>query len=307
MRARLIVNPTASGVSEQLIERVVAVLSEVCDVEVAATARQGHAAELAAAEGAEVVVAMGGDGTANEVCNGVRAGVWVGFLPAGASSVFARHLGYPNSPLRAAEMVAEAVRAGSVRAVGLGELEGRRFTFAAGIGLDAEVMRLVGEERENDPGRRRPGDLRVVAAAVRALRADGLSLPVRMRVEAAGRRLPASFVAIVNQHPYTYFGPVPVRAAPLAGFGTALDAVVVGELRTRDLWRLGFYTLVWPRHATHHDSRVGYLHDISELSVTCIEPLPVQLDGEYLGRFSELSVRYVPGAITALVPGSRAV
>jgi diacylglycerol kinase family enzyme len=307
MRARLIVNPTASGVSDDLIESVAAVLGKACDVELAATARQGHAVELAAAEGAEVVVAMGGDGTANEVCNGVGDSTWVGFLPAGASSVFARHLGYPNSPLHAAEMVAEAIRSGSVRAVGLGELAGRRFTFAAGIGLDAEVMRLVDEEREHDPRRRRPGDLRVVAAAVRALRADGLSLPVRMRVEVAGRRLPASFVAVVNQHPYTYFGPLPVRAAPLASFDTALDAVVVGELRTRDLWRLGLYTLVWPRHATHHDDRVGYLHDVSELSVTCVEPLAVQLDGEYLGRFSEVAVRYLPGAITALVPVERRV
>jgi diacylglycerol kinase family enzyme len=134
-----------------------------------------------------------------------------------------------------------------------------------------------------------------------------MSLPERMSVRAGGRTLPAAFLTVVNQHPYTYVGPLPVRAAPRAGFDTALDAVVVGELRTRDLWRLAVYSLVWPRHATRGDSRIAYLHDVRELSVTCREPLSTQLDGEYLGRFSQASLRYLPDAVTVLVPPTRAL
>jgi diacylglycerol kinase family enzyme len=100
MLVRLIANPNASGVQGALIDRVAARLARVGDVEVRLTERPGHATDLARAPGADVVVAMGGDGTANEVANGMPPEALMGLVPAGASSVFARQLRLPRQMLR---------------------------------------------------------------------------------------------------------------------------------------------------------------------------------------------------------------
>jgi len=306
LRLRLIANPAASGVTRGLVEAVERRLCGVADVELNLTDRAGHAVDLAREAGADVVVAMGGDGTVNEVVNGLPPGVPLGVVPAGATSVFARQLGLPRKTVDAATVVARAIVAGSSMMVGLGVANDRRFTFSAGVGLEAEATRLVGDERHTRYDGRRPGDLKVVAAAVRTLRHDGFSLPERMTVELEGRRLRCSYLAVANQHPYTYFGRFPVRTTPLAGFGTALDAAVVGELRSRDLWRLPVYGLLWPLHARRVDRRVAYLHDVPGFDVVCDVPLPIQLDGEYLGRVERVEIRYRPAAVRVFVPGSTA-
>ena len=308
MRLRLIANPNASGVTSSLVDAVARRLSEVGEVEVRLTEHARHAIELAGEPGADVAVAMGGDGTVNEVVNGLSPGGRLAVVPAGASSVFARQLGLPRRSLPAAVLVAQAIGAGSQRMIGLGLANDRLFTFSAGMGLEAEATRLVDEERYTRFGGRRPGDLRVVAAAVRTLRSDGFSLPERMTVELEGRSIRCAYLAVANQHPYTYFGRLPVRTAPLAGFDTALDAAVVGELRRRDLWRLPVYGLVWPAHALRRDRRVTYLHDVDAFDVVCDVPVPLQLDGEYLGRVERLAVRYRRDAVrvftsVAPVPG----
>src|SRR4029077_3229950 len=88
MRVRLIANPNASGVDRTLVDRVGAELGPAGDLEVALTEHAGHAVELAGLPGADVVVVLGGDGTANEVVNGLSAGAALGVLPGGATSVF---------------------------------------------------------------------------------------------------------------------------------------------------------------------------------------------------------------------------
>ena len=102
-----------------------------------------------------------------------------------------------------------------------------------------------------------------------------------------GRRLAplrASYLAIANQHPYSYWGRLPVRTTPRASFASALDAVVVSALRPHQLWRLPAYGLLWPRHARGGDRHVSYLHDVAALDVACDVPVGLQLDGEYLGQ-----------------------
>ena len=303
MRVRLIANPNASGVDRALVDRVAAELGRAADVEQALTERAGHAVEMAGLPGADVVVVLGGDGTANEVVNGLPPGAALGVLPGGATSVFARQLGFPNDAVSAARMLAASIAAGSLQDVGLGELDGRLFTFAAGLGLDAEVTRRVDEQRAARRDGRRPGDSEVLAMTAEVLKADGWSLPERMSVTGPGLPLVrCSYLAVANQHPYTYLGPLPVRTTPRARLDTALDATAIGTLRTRDLWRLPVYGLMWPRHASGRDPRVTYLHDVSELVVLGDGEVPVQIDGEYLGAFERVSIRFVPGALRAYVP-----
>jgi diacylglycerol kinase family enzyme len=303
MRVRLIVNPAATGVTVPVLDAVVAQLERACDLEVTETQRAGHAVELARDVDVGAVVVVGGDGTANEVANGIRSGVLMGVLPAGASSVFARHLGFPRDTVAAGGMMAEAIRQESTKAVGLGVADDRRFTFAAGLGLDAEATAAVDRIREERSSRDRPGDLKVVQAALRILREEGYALHERMTVQTArGSYHRASYVAVANQHPYTFFGRVPVKAAPRADFEHGLDVVFTRELRRRDLWRLPVYGLLWPRHARHGSSRVGYLHDLDEFSVGCDVPTAIQIDGEYLGEVESVHFRYERDAIRALVP-----
>ena len=230
----------------------------------------------------------------------------MGVIPAGASSVFARQLRLGGDAPAAAGLLAEAIAAGRWRQLGLGSVNGRMFTFSAGLGLEAETIRVVQELRERRPDGRRPGDLAVVSAAWRTLRHDRFALPVRMTVAAAGQRLRASYVACGNGRPYTYFGRLPVRTTPQAGPASALDLTVIGGLRGRDLWRLPVYGLLWPRHVRGSDQRVAYLHDVDAADIDCDQPVPLQLDGEYLGMVESARVRYHPAAVRVLIPAAAA-
>ena len=187
MQVRLIVNPNASGVRGALIDQVAARLARAGEVEVRLTERPGQATDLARAPGADVVVAMGGDGTANEVANGMPPEVLMGVVPAGASSVFARQLRLPRQTLPAAAVLAGAIAERRWRPVGLGSVNGRMFTFSAGMGLEAEATRIVDERRRQRADGRRPRDSAVVAAAGRALWSDRLSMPERITVTAGAR------------------------------------------------------------------------------------------------------------------------
>ena len=303
MRVLLIVNPTATGVREPVLDALVAQLERVGELEVVETERAGHAMDLAREVESGVVVGVGGDGTANELANGVRKGVTLGVVPAGASSVFARHLGFPRDTVAAGGMVAEAIRQESTKLLGLGVADERRFTFAAGLGLDAEATAAIDRIREEREKRDRPGDLKVLQAAVHILREEGFALHERMTIATGkGSFHRASYVAVANQHPYTFFGRVPVQVAPRADFEHGLDVVFARELRRRDMWRLPVYTLLWPRHAKHGSRRIGYLHDMDDFTVACDVPTAIQIDGEYLGHVERVHFRYERDAVRVLVP-----
>jgi diacylglycerol kinase family enzyme len=303
MRVLLIVNPTATGVREPVLDALVAQLERVGELEVVETERAGHAMDLAREAESGVVVGVGGDGTANELANGVRKGVTLGVVPAGASSVFARHLGFPRDTVAAGGMVAEAIRRESTKLVGLGLADERRFTFAAGLGLDAEATAAIDRIREEREKRDRPGDLKVLQAAVHILREEGFALHERMTIATGkGSFHRASYVAVANQHPYTFFGRVPVQVAPRADFEHGLDVVFARELRRRDMWRLPVYALLWPRHAKHGSRRIGYLHDMDDFTVACDVPTAIQIDGEYLGHVERVHFRYERDAVRVLVP-----
>jgi diacylglycerol kinase family enzyme len=305
MRVRLICNAVATGVTGAVLEGVVSALQRAGAVEVVTTEHAGHATELTAEVADGTVVGLGGDGTYNEIANGLRPGVLMGVLPAGASSVFARHLGFPNEPVHAAEQLSAAISAGSTRRIGLGAANGRLFTFAAGLGLDAEATAIVDRIRHERPGNERPGDLRVLATAIGVLRAEGFAMHERMTlVPAGGPPQRCSYLAVANQHPYTFLGPIPVRAAPQADFEHGLDVVFTRELRSRDLWRLPVYALIWPRHARHGSRRVGYLHDLHSFTVDCDESTAFQIDGEYVGHVERVEFDYRPDAIEVFVSPS---
>src|SRR5688500_11693995 len=179
MRTTLIVNPYASRVNEGLAEQVA---TAVGAVEVLRTERRGHADELAAAVETEALVVFSGDGGFNEVLNGVRPETAVGFVPGGGTSVLPRALGLPRDPVAAARRIA----AGRRRRISLGRVNGRRFAFAAGVGLDAELLRRL-DERGRDSTGRRPGDRAFAAVALRTLAARRGRFDPILEIDGLGR------------------------------------------------------------------------------------------------------------------------
>src|SRR5687768_11626607 len=143
----VIVNPYAPTVSDRLKSLVVHALSSRYEVTSFDTQRQGHATELtreAAREGYDVVVAFGGDGTLNEAANGLAGtGVPLTHLPGGATNVFCKMLGMPGEIVDATEHLLRIADDWRPRKVDLGRMNDRYFTFTAGFGLDASVVKSV--------------------------------------------------------------------------------------------------------------------------------------------------------------------
>src|SRR3954471_12614631 len=141
-RAALIVNPFASAVSEASLAAVREALAPHVEVDTLLTERPRHATELAtgvARDGYDAILVFSGDGGFNEVLNGIDRDVPVGFIPGGGTSVLPRALGLPREPAAAARRLGNALDAGRTRRISLGRVNGRRFAFSAGTGIDAET------------------------------------------------------------------------------------------------------------------------------------------------------------------------
>jgi diacylglycerol kinase family enzyme len=287
----LIVNAFASGVDDRPLAAVRAALPP--GTEVAFTTATGHATELAReADGrVEALYVFGGDGTFNEVLNGVGGRTPLGFIPGGGTSVLPRALGLPRDPGGAAA----ALALGRTRRIGLGRVNGRRFGFSAGIGLAAELVRRVDRLGRRSDGKR-PGDLAFAWTAARTLAAKRARIESCLELEGLGR---AAFVLVANSRPYTYVGHLPLPIAPEASFDAGLDLVAPTRLRPRDLPRFARYAVLG--RGQERSSDVLYAHDLDRLVVRCDVPLPLQVDGEDLGDVELATFEAESDAVTVLV------
>ena len=257
------------------------------------TSARGEATEIAryASGAARAVYVFGGDGTFNEVLNGIDAKTTVGFVPGGGASVLPRALGLPNDPVAAARRLAT----GSARQINVGRVNGRRFAFACGIGLDAEVVRAVDELGRRADGRR-PSNVRFALTGVRTLGRHRFNLEPALEVVGRGR---AAFALISNGPVYTYAGRTAVRPAPHASFDKGLDLVGPVRLRSRELPRFVWYA--FGRGDRSSDANLVYVHDADRLEIVCDRPMPLEADGEDLGDVERAVVESEPAAITVLV------
>jgi len=292
MRVLLVANPFATNVTPERVEAVAVRLARVGEILVELTQHPGHATELARAVDADALVVYSGDGGYNEALNGLAADVPIGFLPGGGTSVLPRALGLPHDPVAAAGQVAEALAAQRTRRITLGRVNGRRFAFAAGIGVDAEAVRRVDELGRRDDGRR-PGDLAFALAVVRVLAAERLHVEPKLEVKGLGR---AASVFVANGSPYTYARGMPLPIVPDADFELGLDLVAPVRIRRRSVVRLA-YTLL----TGHARNGLIYAHDVDRLEVSCDDPMPLQVDGEDLGDVERLDVVCERGALEVLV------
>src|SRR4051794_41691110 len=141
----IIVNPYATTVSDRLKNLVVYALQGALRGQTVATEAQNHATEIGREvrdHGYDVVVAFGGDGTLNEVANGLAGtDVPVSVLPGGSTNVVCRTLGIPNDVVDATEHLLGLADDFRPRRVDLGLANGRHFVFACGAGLDATAAK----------------------------------------------------------------------------------------------------------------------------------------------------------------------
>lgn len=274
MRTTLIVNPYASRVTPAAIAAVEAALRPVATL---TTERAGHATELAGQVETEAIAVFSGDGGFNEVLNGLPPGIAAGFVPGGGTSVLPRALGLPRDPVEAARRIA----AGRTRRISLGRVNGRRFAFSAGVGLDAELVRRM-DERGRDASGRRPSDLVFAWTAVRTLAERRARFDPVLEVAGLGR---AAFALVGNCDPYSYAGPVPLRITPDARFELGLDVTAPRRLRARLLPRFVFHLVSGRGHARARE--LVYGHDLDRLELRCDVPQPLQVDGEDLGDVTE--------------------
>jgi diacylglycerol kinase family enzyme len=286
----LIVNPWATGVDEARLAAVQEALP--AGTEKRLTTRSGEAREIAheASGRVDAVYVFGGDGTFNEVLNGIDAATPIGFVPGGGTSVLPRALGLPRDPVDAARRLAHA----ATRRIGLGRVNDHRFGFGAGVGLDAEIVRAV-DELGRRPDGRRPGDLAFTLTGIRTLSRHRFRLDPVLEVRGYGR---AAFALVSNCPVYSYAGPFAVRVAPGASFSGGLDLVAPVRVRPIDIPRV-------LRDAFAGGSRTSdrylYVPDADRIEILCDRPLPLQADGEDLGDVQRVVFEAEREAVTVLV------
>lgn len=313
MRALLIVNPRATSATRLRRDVIAAALASAFQLDVTETRYRGHATKLASAarsEGYGLVLTLGGDGTVNEAVNGILGGgehpappgdvPALAALPGGSANVFAGALGLPRDPIDATGQILRAVAEHRSRMVGLGHADGRYFTFNAGLGMDAEVVRAV-------QGLRAHGEPVTPALYVR--------LGLRQFYRQTDRRHPALtierdqqppdgpvyLVIVSNTAPWTYLGSRELNANPQAGFDTGLDLFALRKLSTFSTFAAVGKMLRATRDGKLEGRSVTSYHDQRCLTLRASRPTAFQIDGEYVGERELVRFRSVPDALRVIV------
>ncbi len=307
MRALLVVNPNATTTTERGRDILVRALRSQVDLEVAYTQRKGHGVELArdaARQGFDLVVTLGGDGTVNEAVNGLMtfdAGPSAGraqerpalaVVPGGSTNVFARALGLPSDWAEGTGAILEALRDRRERIVGLGRADDRYFTFCAGMGLDAEVVRRVDQARHRGSTSTPWLYFRSIAQQYASTNRRVPLLTLEVPGEPARSGL--TWMLVQNTAPWTYIGERPVDPNPRASFDTGLDVLGLLQMQVGSTVRT-MSQLV--RGVDPKGKQVLRMHDLAGFTLTAAKPIAFQVDGEYLGECDKLDFASVPGAL----------
>ena len=306
-RMLIIVNPYATTVSSRLKNLVVYALQGRFEVETVDTEAQNHATEIGREvrdHGYDVVVAFGGDGTLNEVANGLAGtDVPVSVLPGGSTNVVCRTLGIPNDVVDATEHLLALADEWAPRKIDLGKVDERHFVFSCGVGIDATVVKRVDAHPKL---KSRAGPYYYSWAAVSALVREYLINPVRLQVEVNGETVEGVTALAQNSDPFTYFASRPVRVCE----GVSIDdgKLSLGVLRRaaqRDMPTLIPKLFSDKKPAARH-RQIDHFEDVTAATIASISetkdgiarPFPVQVDGDYIGEKTRLEVRIDPGALT---------
>jgi len=310
VRGLLIVNQHATSMTATVADLAVRSLAGLADVDIEPTRYRGHARDLAAAADVDLVIVHGGDGSINEVVNGLmsRAGgeaqgpgaggerrPLLAVIPGGGANVLARALGVPVDAAAAIRRLQEDLAAGRSRTIGLGLAGDRYFTFSAGLGWDAEVVGEV--DRLRAAGHRESASL-------------FLRTMVRTYYRATDRRRPALtlerdgeppvgdlFMTIItNRSPWTYLNSRAVLPVPHPDFNSGLDVLAMRRLRLARLVGVVGQMLYIRSRPPRGQDLVSILGS-ETLTVRSSRLIALQVDGEYLGETETVKFQFVPHAL----------
>jgi diacylglycerol kinase family enzyme len=300
-RMLVVVNPYAATMSARQRNLVVATLHGRYEVDAIDTQARGHATELcreAAQEGYDVVVSFGGDGTVNEVANGLAGcATPLTCLPGGATNVLCKMLGIPGDIVDATEHLLTMADHWSPRRIDLGTANGRAFTYSSGFGLDASIVKRI----ERSPGlkRHRLREYFFVYAAVETVLRDYVRHPPRMEVHIGGRVDRAITTLVQNGEQFTFLDDKPIYIAEGAGLETGtLAGVALRGVRPQDIPGIALRLLSTRRSIVGHRQILGF-RDIPELRCVSSDgrPIPLHVDGDHLGDVTEAVFGVMPGAL----------
>lgn len=295
MRACVVWNPRAGRGSvtrrslEGAVDRLRAAGWQVETVETRAPGDGSSLARCAAENGCQMVVAAGGDGTVNEVLNGlVGTKAVLGVLPLGTTNVWAREVGIPLNPSQAAALLLD----GEPHPIDVGVAGERHFLLMAGVGFDGEVMRTVEPE-----AKRRMGILAyLVVGAWAVLRFRGTRADITLGDQRLGRRH-VQLMVLGNTRRYAF-----VELTSQARADDGLLDICIFTGREGLLTRVRHFVAVLLR--LHVRAPEVEYHRASHVAVWTREPLPVQVDGEYIGN-TPMSFGVIPHAVSVMLPHKR--
>lgn len=313
MRALLIVNPNATTTTPAGRDRLAHALGGSLSLTVAHTTHRGHAAELARsahADGMDLIVAHGGDGTVNEIVNGLLGASpergpdpslpRLAVVPGGSANVFARSLGVSPDPIEATGQLLGLLRDRAFVCIGLGHCDGRWFTFNAGLGLDAQVCEAIDLSRAAG---KKVTPLRYVRHAVARFFAAKRAVPTITLDMPGSAPIPGVHYAFVsNSSPWTYLESRPVHTNPGTSFDTGLGVFAMTTTRVFPSLRVVRQLL-----AEHGDPRSPHLvrvDDLDRIRARSSHPIGLQIDGDYLGLRTEVEFVSVPAILDVVAPTS---
>jgi diacylglycerol kinase family enzyme len=312
VRAVLIVNPNATSTTPAGRDLLAHALESRVKLTVAHTDHRGHAIEIArdaAREGVDVLIVHGGDGTVNEVVNGimevagpVAAAPAVGVVPGGSANVFARALGISPDPIEATNQLVDLLsdyrKHKTWRRIGLMDCGERWGVFTAGMGVDGDVVAAVEAQREKG---RKVTASRYIRVAIREVLASArdeptltLHMPDREQVDGV------HFAFVSNASPWTYANTRPVWTNPTTTFETGLGVFATTSM---NVWaNLGLVRRMLSKNPRIEAKHLVREDDLPWLRVTSDTPVACQIDGDYLGVRETMTFTAVPSAVGVVAP-----
>ncbi len=300
-RMLIIANPYATTMTAPLRNLVVAALHGRYEVEAIDTQARGHATDLcrdAAHEGYDVIVSFGGDGTVNEIANGLAgSGTPLTCLPGGATNVLCKMLGIPGDIVDATEHLLGMADDWRPRQVDLGVANDRAFTYTSGFGLDASVVKRI--EQSPKLKRHKLREYFFVYAAVETVLRHYVRRPPRMEVLVEGRSERAITTLVQNAEQFTYLDDKPIRIAEGSGLQTgSLAGVALRGASPRDIPSFLVRILSSRRSVVGHRKIIDF-RDVAELRCVSADgrPIPLHVDGDHIGDVTEAQFGVLPAAL----------
>jgi diacylglycerol kinase family enzyme len=310
MRTLLVANTFATSTDDAIQTRVVNELSKHLDITAVNTSARNDAIEIARTaqqQGFELVIGLGGDGTVNEIANGLLLdgpnpeGPLLAAIPGGNGNVFARNMGLSENPMEATAQILNSIQNRKFQEIGVGRIAtnniSRWFLFNAGIGLDAAVLAEMEARRASG---KTVSDFAYGALALRELftKTDRKHGSLSLVSDSGVVQRNAHFALIVNLAPWAYLGSKPLNPLPSASHHTALDVYAPTSLSVSAVFRLASQAIAGK--SAENDRNVIALTNQKQVHIQAESPLWIQVDGDVIAQSTELTATHKPNALRVL-------